>query len=195
MKPTLWRSSFVAPLLVISGCGGDPDPLGNVDPGAGGGSCSTGELVAGIVEPISVEACAARTLTQDSDGRVGCVIAEAIHLEAGQGSCDAPGREPLCSTSLVDAVKQTPEYAQEQWSSFCRVAQLDGAALVACLNDLAEPAADGWCFVDADPFSGGLGNPELVASCPDTTKRMFRFVGQGRPDAGAQLFMTCYGPI
>ncbi len=35
--------------------------------------------------------------------------------------------------------------------------------------------------------------PEIVANCPETEKRIIRFVGNGKGATGATLFITCAG--
>ena len=54
-----------------------------------------------------------------------------------------------------------------------------------------QPVA-GWCYVDATS-APVVGNPEIVAKCPDTEKRLVRFVGENIPAPGATLFISCSG--
>ncbi|MBW2456602.1 MAG: hypothetical protein JRI68_18940, partial [Deltaproteobacteria bacterium] len=53
-------------------------------------------------------------------------------------------------------------------------------------------AVHGWCYVDATTVPP-TGNPEIVANCPETEKRIIRFVGNGKGATGATLFITCSG--
>jgi hypothetical protein len=48
----------------------------------------------------------------------------------------------------------------------------------------------GWCYVDPDR---GLGEPALVASCPENLRRMVRFVGSATRDGSAMTFAVCPG--
>jgi hypothetical protein len=51
---------------------------------------------------------------------------------------------------------------------------------------------DGWCYIDA-ASTPQVGNAELVKDCPDTEQRLMRFVGDGDPRFGADVFITCAG--
>ena len=73
----------------------------------------------------------------------------------------------------------------------CELQQPDGSDLVACQND--EVIADGiygFCYIDED---AGIGNPALVADCPESMKRRLRFVGDNTPAADAVVFLACAG--
>lgn len=181
-------------LLCASSCSNEDPSTTDEAPACpesqGDGGSGGGRTTVLIIEPVTDAPCLARTITQDDAGRIPCLIVEASRLEAGQSACHDPGRKPLCSKSLATAAQELPEYAQEQWNSLCEVPQLAGAELNACLNDIEEPAVDGWCFID--PL--GIGNPALVESCAPYEKRRIRFVGQGKPRSGAQFFIHCFDP-
>jgi hypothetical protein len=69
--------------------------------------------------------------------------------------------------------------------------------LYACQNDASEhpvlengELVNGYCYVDA-MSTPPVGNPEIVASCPATERRILRFVGKGKPRQNSMLFITC----
>jgi hypothetical protein len=158
--------------------------------------------------------CLPRTLTPDEGGQVPCLILEARRVEdqnvAECNKCGATGRQPVAENHIpaVNAAKEDPVYQTAKWNCFCEIQQTlnttaDGNTqtgnLNACqdklenppLNDLGEEV-HGWCYVDATttPITG---NPEIVKNCPDTEKRIVRFVGEGGAQPGATLFITCTG--
>lgn len=72
------------------------------------------------------------------------------------------------------------------------IPQLTGDALTACRTEadgspaLTSMVDGGWCYVDAQ-----TGNPNLFASCPQTERRMIRFIGNGEVQPSATAFITC----
>jgi hypothetical protein len=48
----------------------------------------------------------------------------------------------------------------------------------------------GYCYVDP---SQGLGAESLVEGCDPTQKRTLRFMGEGLPRNGSELFTACLG--
>ncbi len=152
--------------------------------------------------------CLPRTLTPDEDGRVSCLILEARN---SQNACDCglPGRTPVAEEHEPAKAKvlADPIATALGWDCVCEIVQIpnsndavpDEQERDACLNSLAEPVltsggqeVDGWCYVDATT-SPPLGNPDIVAKCPDNEKRLIRFVGKGEALPGATLFITCAG--
>lgn len=148
--------------------------------------------------------CFARQLKVDpKTGNVSCLVLEAMQVEDPAQCCNAPGRAPI--PEFVDgepnpsyqAVRQAKEdrYAID-WNCFCEIVQVDaGEERKACLNELDPDSSnqgDGWCYIDAasPPY---VGNAELVKDCPDTEQRLMRFVGDGDPRFGADVFITCAG--
>jgi hypothetical protein len=82
---------------------------------------------------------------------------------------------------------------------FCEIKQTAGEDLTACRNELNDPVVTaegvkvhGWCYIDATTVPS-TGNPEIVASCPETQRRLIRFVGDGSGATGSTLFITCTG--
>jgi hypothetical protein len=101
----------------------------------------------------------------------------------------------------VDAAKKDPVATTAGWNCFCEIAQLTDKDndLKACQDNSANPVyndlneqVDGWCYVDATT-AVPIGNPDIVKNCPETEKRIVRFVGEGAAKPGATLFITCSG--
>jgi hypothetical protein len=146
--------------------------------------------------------CLPRSLTPDGAGQVQCLILEARNLGGNscEDVCNTPGRRAIDqSHPAVAAAKQDPLAGPAGWDCFCEIVQLDGAELDACQNNPNDPptttagtAVDGWCYVDASR-QPPIGDPEIVASCPATERRLIRFVGEGQGAIGATLFITCSG--
>jgi hypothetical protein len=138
--------------------------------------------------------CLPRTLTPDSQGQVQCLILEA--RVADPCTCNTQGRkpEPLGDGNpAVKAAKGDPLFQTANWNCFCEIQQLQGKDLEACQQSKEEPTnVHGWCYVDATTVPP-VGNPDIVAKCPSTEKRIVRFVGEGQGETGATLFITCSG--
>ncbi len=100
----------------------------------------------------------------------------------------------------VDQIKQDPLAAKANWDCFCEIPQSTGDELVACQNDTSDyPVVQGnevagWCYIDAGS-SPPVGNPALVAKCPENEKRIIRFVGDGEARNGATLFVACQAEV
>jgi hypothetical protein len=156
--------------------------------------------------------CLPRTLRPDSEGKVPCFILEARTVAsdaACHAACGTPARTRLAeSEPAVKAAKEDPLAAKLGWNCFCKLEQALGAPgkdgapmdLTACqtqrgdtiLNELGKPV-NGWCYVDATTVPA-IGNPELVASCPASEKRLIHFVGSAVTDGKkATTFITCEG--
>jgi hypothetical protein len=141
--------------------------------------------------------CLPRKLTPDSSGNVPCLVIEAFSA-SGDCGCEANGRRTIDESSAAfNAVlaAQGSEFANPDWNCFCEIQQLPGDE--ACLTDPdadSSAQSDGWCYIDGAPDGGiPIGDPDLVASCPDAEKRLMRFVGAGDGRPGATLFITCSG--
>jgi hypothetical protein len=161
--------------------------------------------------------CLSRQLTADEKGQVPCLILEASKVEASNvdacNKCDGAGRDPINTEkghdAAVESIKlQNPD---QDYNCFCEISQLTngdnevtnqldcqknfntaGYDLCACQYTPPDQPVnvDGWCYVDAQ---SKIGDPEIVDKCPDTERRIIRFVGQGTAKAGATLFITCTG--
>ena len=152
--------------------------------------------------------CLPRTLTADANGQVPCLVLEARRVDEAQvqacNACADPGREPLAGdeAAAIDAAKQDPIYATSQWNCFCKISQttnIDAQQdnLKSCQDKVENPPlnsggaeVNGWCYVDATT-TPTIGNIDIVKNCPETEKRIVRFVGQGAAKPGATLFISC----
>ena len=153
--------------------------------------------------------CLPRDLNVDPElGTVPCKVIEAIAPQPGLTEaelCATPGRVLLEAELRGPAEKEVREAGRcdaELYPScselvMCRVlpAQTEGeAALAACQND-STPVANGFCYVDA---TQQIGNPDLVAGCPETKKRLVRLVSSDpddnpMPRKGATVLVACRG--
>ena len=152
--------------------------------------------------------CLPRDLTVDRElGTVPCRVVEVLPpaTDASADLCAVPGRGPatgelraavekrLRGTDLCD----TEPYPACDEMTLCEIlpAQTEGpAALSSCQQD-AQPSATGYCYVDAGQ---GIGNPDLVAKCPQTERRLLRLVtadpdNNPLPRNGASVFYACRG--
>lgn len=141
--------------------------------------------------------CLPRSL-KPVDGQVSCLILEASN--SATCNCDVAGRKSIPTDSpAVVAALQDPLAKVAGWNCFCELTQASGEDLTACQNEVSDNpvnasgnAVHGWCYVDATTVPQ-TGNPEIVANCPDTEKRIVRFVGDGAGRPGSTLFITCSG--
>ena len=153
--------------------------------------------------PAVSGSCLQPTLSADTDGRVQCVIVEAQQVGAANAAtcnaCAEAGRATVSAdhASVVDDIGQ--EAGSAAFNCFCEIPQLTGGAageaLWTCQNDPSESPVqangapvDGYCYVDADK---SLGDPEIVAKCPESEKRLIRFVGAGAAKPGSTLYIAC----
>jgi hypothetical protein len=171
--------SAIAAALVCISCSSDTSPPPEPAP-----SCIAVDEgpFAPIVEEMTDEVCASKLLTIDDSGRVDhCRIFEALP----SGSTCGSARQTFCDEFGAALATALPDHAND---TFCVIPQLDGDALRACQYDVAAPSVVGWCMIDIE---GGVGNADLVADCPETQKRRFRFTGTDTPAPGAPFFIHC----
>jgi hypothetical protein len=151
------------------------------------------------VQASLVRRCLPRVLDTGSDGQVSCTVVEARHKEPGGACCDPDEARLEPSGAAQQAIEGDAAVKQAGYDCFCEIPQLTGTQpgepLWTCQNDTAkEPiledgqTLDGYCYVDA---TAGIGNSELVATCPETEKRAIRFLGKANPRPGATTFITC----
>ncbi len=142
--------------------------------------------------------CLTQTL-EVQDGRTTCMLIEASN-SGGQCSCDPSlaRRDIIAGTDADQAMKQAQQHplaVPSGWDCYCEMAQLKGEELTACQNDISETPVvngqkvSGWCYVAVSPVQ--VGNPQLLAKCPDNEKRDLRFLGAGKTRDGATLFVSC----
>lgn len=163
--------------------------------------------------------CLPRKLNPDSGGQVQCLILEArntggAHKDDCDNFCNGKTSEALVARQAVtedhqpavDAAKADPIAKTAGWDCFCEIKQLTNGdpdtsaddALTACQTQTADPPllgssqVDGWCYVDATT-TPPVGNADIVKNCPETERRLVRFVGNGNPQPGSTLFITCAG--
>ncbi len=144
--------------------------------------------------------CLPRSLKTNAEGQVPCLILEARRVIEGQEcNCNSDGRQNVTDEHepAQKAIENDPVY--EGLNCFCEITQTVGEDLAACRDEIDEPvvnasstAVHGWCYIDATTVPS-TGNPEIVAGCPDTQRRLIRFVGGGAGQTGATLFITCTG--
>jgi len=153
--------------------------------------------------------CLPRRLTPNADGSVPCLILEARHLDQACGPKDAETSDAACSKPFgrqkvapehipaIAAAKADPINQSANWNCFCEVTQLiKDPGKNDCQNNVNDPnkpdTESGWCYIDATS-APPVGNVELVAKCPETEKRIIRFIGDGEAQAGSTQFITCTG--
>jgi len=146
--------------------------------------------------------CLPRALPVEPDGAVPCAVVEAIPRRGGTCSCDeGRGRETLgaADAKLPAAVASELEKNQVCGAPgspacndfcLCKVARLEGSELDQCLAGSEDPNVYGYCYVDP---SQGLGAASLVDGCDPTQRRILRFMGEGLPENGSELFTACLG--
>ena len=154
-------------------------------------------------------ACLPRELTPNATtGQVPCLILEAIKV-SGSTACDTKKSRREVKTenkAAIDVAKADLSAKDQGWNRFCEIIQAgdvsggsNQAQLDACQQDastvpLEKPSnnpVNGWCYVD--PGQNSSSNIDIVKSCAPTERRLIRFVGNGNPDPGGQLFITCSG--
>ena len=151
--------------------------------------------------------CLPRQLSVDPvTGLVPCEIVEALDPTRGvEGiECDV-GRVKLNLAETKDqkldaAVRRAMEKAKKcgpatnlpcNKYTLCKIQQLVGPQGEACKSEPGDiQNTFGYCYIDKDQ---NIGNPELVATCPASEKRILRFVGDNVPATGATVFIACAG--
>jgi hypothetical protein len=155
--------------------------------------------IAAVLEQITsrlADECLSGALTPAASGQVRCTVLEATKV-GGHCTCGGAGRAVPAWALRCPIEQWLEQHAAEGWNCVCELTQLSGAALSACQNDASSDnptvggqAVDGWCYVDSNAVPA-LGNPSLTAQCRGTERRLFRFVGQGRPRAMATTLVSC----
>jgi hypothetical protein len=177
-------------------------------PGGAGASPWVSELRTGpgkcLAEPVNTG-----TSGSADDGRTRC---EVVEVTAATCDCMAPGREAAPSEAMALVRTQLAAnglcgaevgIACDSYCG-CEISQLLGTAtdqtsdLYACQNELtlSDGALSGFCVLDATRTGASgeaapLGNPQLVADCPESARRRLRFVGPNTPAMGRVVFLVC----
>lgn len=138
--------------------------------------------------------CLAEDLPTDAEGRTACSVLEILLPERNrcQPCAEIPGRKD----PDFDIGKLAPFL--EPRACFCEVEQFEGDALTSCRTGIAAPDEPGFCYVDADADPGEASDSEaletrreLVAGCPEASRRILRF-GPEPPRAFApQVYLAC----
>jgi hypothetical protein len=153
--------------------------------------------VQALLDRLSVtlgEQCLTKQLQPDAEGHVSCVVIEARNTGGEACSCDPSAVRlpvPPEDQCYEQVAEQDPRNATAKWNCFCEVAQTSGADLHACLSDIGATNANGWCYVDPTVPAPFNGNPALVRGCPESDRRVVRFVGAGAPAPGSTIFIGC----
>ncbi|HEX2734387.1 MAG TPA: hypothetical protein VHM70_22410 [Polyangiaceae bacterium] len=159
--------------------------------------------MAAIVERLKEglqEKCFDRELAVRPDNTVECIMVEARSLQAGEASgCALAARSAVAPEVAASARKkllssgQCADEASCAALELCEIKQItaqeDADGLTSCQNDKIA-SGNGWCYVDEEL---GIGNPELVAQCPNTSRRKVRFVGDGTPKPNTKTVVACAG--
>jgi hypothetical protein len=147
--------------------------------------------------------CLPRPLPVEADGSVPCAVVEVLpHRAGGTCSCDpSKGRLPLDEgdAKLPNVVRSQLIDAELCGGAsgldcndvcLCKLAPLRGADMAACQAGSEDPTLYGYCYVDPD---NGHGNQTLVQSCPESERRLLRYMGEGIPANGSVQFTACLG--
>jgi hypothetical protein len=168
--------------------------------------------------------CLPRPLTVNADGTLPCSVVEVVSSDKLNGSdcnsyCMGMGRDvngPVSSAmtgAVIDSMRRSkicdsPGQTACSTMCMCELAQETGnpqdpnSYLYICQNnnDGTENAIPpGYCYVD--PENGAGQNPDIVAKCPETQRRILRFAGNNPsgsgghpvPLPGAFVFTACQG--
>jgi hypothetical protein len=150
--------------------------------------------------------CLPFKLTPNAQDQFNCLILEATDT-GGACNCDPnKGRQPVTDGSngtpdhrpAVVAAQADPLAATAHWDCFCEIPQVPGNPVSDC-QTAQVATTNGWCYIDPStvPSNAPPGTvqqeQDLVAKCPPTQQHNIRFVGNGNPNPGATLFITCAG--
>lgn len=205
------QTNFSDNAIVASICPKDLTFANQAKPGYG-----YNPAVAALVDRLKEKlggTCLPRPLTVDkTTGEVPCAIVEVIQKTQNAAWCDcaAKGRDNV-DTKLADAISGalkrqficgTADSAPCSDYCFCGLKELlsgttAGDQCLTQLNVEKSAAAPGFCYVDP---SQGVGSTDIVASCPESQKRLIRIVGgdgstpqnQAAPAPGL-VFIACSG--
>jgi hypothetical protein len=155
------------------------------------------DALVGRFIPLLANQCLGRAPEVSASGKTQCVVLEA--QLSGTCDCSKPGRsvpEADSLTSVRDDLEQSKLCNQSNNAPCsqvcaCQLTEAQGDALSVCRTPTdpgIQPPA--YCYVEPDK---GLGDPALVSGCPDSKRRLLRFVGADTPKAGSMAYMACQG--
>ena len=156
--------------------------------------------------------CLPRQLEVDQDtNNVPCIVYEAF--TPGQGTdcnCDSDPDHPGRSTADTSDLPTEISSLDPMPTCICKINQLtDTNQLYKCMTDPnynggSDSSSVGWCYVDPVQQANdahdnqGVNDAKsactIVQSCPDTEKRLIRFIGSdgvGNPRAGSISVIMC----
>jgi hypothetical protein len=207
-----WLRGLVAAAVALapSGCSSS----GHDDSGAAGssgGSTFKNVYIGSITVTPGAPNCLPRPLVVGDSGKLegstgGCYIVEArpkapdCTCDAAHGRASLPVGSPIPSNAREflrnsSSCDQTGLPACTDFC-FCEIVQFSGDELRVCQTSVTDPGSQyGVCYLDDQYDLDGNGvpdvNPELLASCPDTEKRMLRFMGSDVPASDGRPFIAC----
>jgi hypothetical protein len=202
---------------------GDQGIVGSICPVTAAGDTTAtnygyNAAVQGIINRLKKELagqCLPQQLKPDPEtGAVECLLIEAIKSPSCDQTCKTVngqpigGRSPISSDNegAVASIEANAQAATAGWNCFCQIDQLSDTNTsgqktddlhdcltntAASFNDDQGKPVNGWCYVDTDVETSA--DPDLVKNCPETEKRIIRFIGDGNPVNGSTLFITCSG--
>jgi hypothetical protein len=144
--------------------------------------------------------CLPRELVANDDGTVPCAV-----IEANPGSCTCDPNQRRAEPKTEEIKKAVLKQLEAtgicgaaplpSCNTFCmcEILQTEGDQLQACQNREnfgTETSPIGYCYVDAEQ---GIGNANIVANCPASSRRLLRFVGDDTPKQGSIAFIACLG--
>ena len=183
--------------------GGSAGSAGGSAGSAGGSAGSAGGNV--FVDQIRTDPglCLPRSLSSgaagSSAGTVPCSMFELSFPAAGclcdvargRGAAPAAFESAVRERAAVNGLCDVDGDASCDSACICELLQLAGTDLESCQNDDVVPDdVYGFCYIDAE---AGIGNPALVADCPESQRRRLRLVGADVPAPGASMFVACTG--
>ena len=196
--------AFILPLFsFVAGCsdsGASRSGLPECD-----SSQSTTMATAGDdpLPPRSFLQCLARSPEPSPQtGGVSCLVLELTNEASPDAcACDAAnGRAPLSAEhqGAKDAAVKAAAVEGKSFNCFCEIVQVvDADGRNACQSvtletpvDMANNPIKGFCYIDATT-TPVTGNPELVASCPETEKRGIRVLGDPAVTPLASIMTIC----
>jgi hypothetical protein len=180
--------------------------------GATAGAASGGAVNLFVDQIRGREGCLPRALpvvATPSDGftagQVRCQIDEATFPVAPAAcSCDYAQHLKPAAASLVKAIASNVAVSGScdgtsgvdcQSLCVCELEQSSGDALTQCQTDTTPIAQlpPGFCYLDVT-LVPPLGNPALLASCPQSQRRGLRILGP-TPTPAPLLFLACAGTM
>lgn len=135
-------------------------------------------------------------------GSASCLVLELTDAPSPDAcACDAAnGRAPLSAAheGARDVAIKAAAAKGKSVSCVCEIVEVtDTDGRNACQSDIQETPVDmannpikGFCYIDATT-TPPTGNPELVASCPETEKRGIRVLGDPAVTPSASIMTIC----